>query len=200
MKGMIGNLPVKDVGFAAMALGLALLAGCTVGPNFAPPDPPAIDRYTPEPQPAMTVATAGSSGAAQRLNPVMDIPAQWWMLFQSPELDRLVRQALANSPSLVQAGARLKQAQEEVNTRSGQTTYPNVSASISARALSPSLLRKASRSWMLSAVYSSPRGLSAGTPCSTRRAASGISAVTTRSLAVACCTIWSSAASRPWPT
>ncbi|MCC6135861.1 MAG: efflux transporter outer membrane subunit [Candidatus Contendobacter sp.] len=130
---MIGNLPVKDVGFAAMALGLALLAGCTVGPNFAPPDPPAIDRYTPEPQPAMTVATAGSSGAAQRLNPVMDIPAQWWMLFQSPELDRLVRQALANSPSLVQAGARLKQAQEEVNTRSGQTTYPNVSASISAQ-------------------------------------------------------------------
>lgn len=133
MKAKIGNLPAREVGFAATTLALALLAGCTVGPNFAPPDPPAVDRYTPEPQPAMTVAAAGPAGAAQRLNPATDIPAQWWTLFQSPELDRLVRQALANSPTLAQAGARLKQAQEEVNACTGQTTYPNVSASLSAQ-------------------------------------------------------------------
>ena len=133
MKGMIGNLPASGIRFSARAFSLALLAGCTVGPNFAPPDPPAVDRYTPEPQPSTTVATAGPAGVAQHLNPAMDLPAQWWTLFQSPELDRLVRQALANSPTLAQAGARLKQAQEEVNARTGQTTYPNVGASLSAQ-------------------------------------------------------------------
>ncbi len=133
MKGMIGNLSVQRLRVAATAFGLALLAGCTVGPNFAPPDLPAVDRYTPEPQPSTTVATAGPAGAAQHLNPAMDIPAQWWTLFQSPELDRLVRRTLANSPTLAQAGARLKQAQEERNARTGQTTYPNVSASLSAQ-------------------------------------------------------------------
>jgi NodT family efflux transporter outer membrane factor (OMF) lipoprotein len=67
------------------------------------------------------------------LNDGGNIPAQWWTLFQSPELDRMVREALANSPTLAQASARLKQAQEEANARTGATRYPNVSASVSAQ-------------------------------------------------------------------
>ncbi len=63
----------------------------------------------------------------------MDIPAQWWTLFQSPELDRLVREALANSPTLAQASARLKEAQEESNARTGATKYPSVNGTISAQ-------------------------------------------------------------------
>jgi NodT family efflux transporter outer membrane factor (OMF) lipoprotein len=62
----------------------------------------------------------------------MDVPAQWWTLFQSPELDRLVREALANSPTLAQAKARLKEAQEESNARTGATKYPAASATVSA--------------------------------------------------------------------
>jgi NodT family efflux transporter outer membrane factor (OMF) lipoprotein len=130
---MIDHQPVRGMRFAATAFALSLLAGCTVGPHFDPPEPPAVDRYTPESQPSTTVATSGPAGAAQQLNPAMDIPAQWWMLFQSPELDRLVRQALAHSPTLAQASARLKQAQEEANARTGQTLYPSVSASLSAQ-------------------------------------------------------------------
>ena len=38
----------------------------------------------------------------------------------------MVAQALANSPTLAQATARLKQAQEEVNARTGATKYPTV--------------------------------------------------------------------------
>jgi len=54
----------------------------------------------------------------------MDIPEQWWTLFRSPELDRLVREALANSPTLAQATARLKQAQAQRNIRPSTPPFP----------------------------------------------------------------------------
>jgi NodT family efflux transporter outer membrane factor (OMF) lipoprotein len=92
-----------------------------------------VTSYTPEPRPTATVASPGQHGAPQSLHTGTDIPAQWWTLFHSPELDRLVREAIANSPTLAQATARLKEAQEESNARSGQTKYPNVSANISAQ-------------------------------------------------------------------
>jgi NodT family efflux transporter outer membrane factor (OMF) lipoprotein len=112
---------------------ICVLAGCTVGPRYRAPAPPTVTTYTPESQPSSTFAATGPAGSAQHLNPAMDIPAQWWTLFQSPELDRLVREALANSPTLAQATARLEQAQEEANARTGATRYPSVSASISAQ-------------------------------------------------------------------
>ncbi len=110
----------------------ALLAGCTVGPRFHPPAPPTVGTYTAEPLPSPTVGTTGTAGATQQLDSSMDVPAQWWTLFQSPELDRMVREALANSPTLAQATARLKEAQEESNARTGATKYPTVSASVTA--------------------------------------------------------------------
>lgn len=110
---------------------LTLTTACTVGPRFHSPAPSTVGTYTAEPQPSSTVSSPGPAGAAQHLNPSMDIPAQWWTLFQSPELDRLVREALANSPTLAQTTARLKEAQEESNARTGATRYPNVSASLS---------------------------------------------------------------------
>jgi NodT family efflux transporter outer membrane factor (OMF) lipoprotein len=110
-----------------------LLSGCTVGPHYHAPAPPTVATYTPEPQPATTVTSSGPAGSAQHLNPAIGIPAQWWTLFHSPELDRLVREALANSPTLASATARLKQAQEEANARTGATKYPSVGASISAQ-------------------------------------------------------------------
>jgi NodT family efflux transporter outer membrane factor (OMF) lipoprotein len=112
---------------------LTLTTACTVGPRFHAPAPPAVATYTSEPQPPTTVSSPGPAGAAQRLNTSMDVPAQWWTLFQSPELDHLVREALANSPTLAQATARLREAQEESNSRTGATKYPTVSANISAQ-------------------------------------------------------------------
>src|SRR5215469_7382085 len=114
-------------------LAFAALMGCAVGPRYHSPAPPTVATYTAEPQPASTVSSPGSAGTAQQLKNGADIPAQWWTLFQSAELDRLVRQALDNSPTLKQASARLMQAQEEVNARSGATKYPSVSLDVSAQ-------------------------------------------------------------------
>ena len=130
--GRIGRVTLVGFG-TGMLLSLGLLSGCTVGPRYHAPAPPTVASYTPEPLPAATVAAPGNSGVSQSLNPAMDIPAQWWTLFQSPELDRLVREALANSPTLAQAMARLKQAQEESNAKTGATRYPSASASVSAQ-------------------------------------------------------------------
>src|SRR5271165_2380008 len=93
---------------AATAFALAILTGCNMGPHFHAPAPPTVATYTPDPQPPTTVSSPGPAGTAQYLNPSMDVPAQWWALFQSPELDRLVREALANNPTLAQATARLQ--------------------------------------------------------------------------------------------
>ncbi len=112
-------------------LAICLLVGCTVGPHYHPPAPPTVGTYTPSPQPLDIVSSVGPAGAAQHLNLGADVPAQWWTLFHSPELDRLVREALANSPTLAQATARLHQAQEESNARTGATKYPTVNANVS---------------------------------------------------------------------
>ena len=119
-------------GVSVTVLSLALLAACTVGPHYHPPAPPTVASYTPEPTPTTTVSSPGPAGPAQHLDSAMDVPVQWWTLFQSPELDRLVREALTNSPTLAQASARLKEAQEESNARTGATKYPTASASITA--------------------------------------------------------------------
>jgi NodT family efflux transporter outer membrane factor (OMF) lipoprotein len=108
----------------ALLLCASLLAGCTVGPDFRAPDPPAVDRYVPGPAPA--------AAGMPRLVPERDIPAEWWSVFHSPEIDALVRQALANSPTLAEARARLVQAQELRTARTGAATYPKVDATFGA--------------------------------------------------------------------
>jgi len=106
-----------------------LLAGCAVGPDFSRPAAPDPDRYTPAPMPAQTVSAPGPEGAAQTLSPGADIPAQWWSLFRSPELDALIKQAIANSPNLASASAALRAAQEDVIVARA-AYFPSVSAAL----------------------------------------------------------------------
>jgi outer membrane protein TolC len=120
--------PFRIIVLAAVA---GLLVGCAVGPDFQRPAPPAAQTYLSGTQPAETVEARGPGGNAQRFNTGMDIPAQWWTLFHSDSLDRLVRLALDNSPTLIQAKAMLKQAQEDLNARTGATQYPAVDAGLS---------------------------------------------------------------------
>jgi NodT family efflux transporter outer membrane factor (OMF) lipoprotein len=79
-----------------------------------------------------TAAAPGPGGAAQRLVPGQEIPAQWWTLFHSSALDQLVRRALADNPTLAAAQATLRQSQENVNALVGSVLYPSVNANVSA--------------------------------------------------------------------
>jgi NodT family efflux transporter outer membrane factor (OMF) lipoprotein len=79
------------------------------------------------------------AGNAQRINPELQMSAQWWTLFQCAELNTLVAEALKNSPTVDESTARLKQAQEELTARAGATTRPSVSASASIEGIQPNL-------------------------------------------------------------
>jgi len=116
----------------AAALLAAALAGCAVGPDFRRPAPPAVTSYTAEALPAETAGAPVSGGAAQRFASGEEIPPQWWALFRSEALDRLVRQALADSPTLAAAKARLREAEENRRAQYG-ALLPSVDAEASAR-------------------------------------------------------------------
>jgi len=107
-----------------------MLAACASEP-VQPPEVPSTDSYTSAPVAPTTASADVHGGEAQRLVAGQDIPAEWWTLFKSPALDRLVRDVLENSPTLARAGARLRQAEEEYGARSG-TQYPRVDAKLSA--------------------------------------------------------------------
>lgn len=115
----------------AAALAALLLSGCAVGPDFRAPEAPATQAYNGTTLPAETVAVPGTGGTAQRFGPGLDIPAQWWILFQSSALDQLIRQALADSPTLAAAQAKLREAQENRRAAFG-TLLPSVDGNASA--------------------------------------------------------------------
>ena len=119
---------------AVIALSAAVAAAmpaCTVGPNFQRPDAPSARRYTETPMPEETASAPGVGGATQRFV-AGDLPAQWWSLYRSEPLDRLIRDALAGSPTLAAARATLRQAQENLAARTGALLYPAVDANASA--------------------------------------------------------------------
>lgn len=112
----------------AIAGAIALVcAGCTVGPDFRTPDAPTVQRYTTTPD-APAIALPGTTEPT--LAAGRDVPSEWWTLFGSPALDALVARALANSPTLGQAAARLAQAEEERRARTGALDYPSVNATL----------------------------------------------------------------------
>jgi NodT family efflux transporter outer membrane factor (OMF) lipoprotein len=117
---------------APLALSLALGA-CAVGPHYQTPAalPTESDaKYTEGALATQTAAAPGKGGEAQQFGVGQDIPAQWWTLFQSAPLDQLVRQALANSPTLGAAQAALRQAEENYSSVSGSLNAPAVSANL----------------------------------------------------------------------
>jgi NodT family efflux transporter outer membrane factor (OMF) lipoprotein len=96
-----------------LALALpAILSACAVGPNFHRPAPPTAADYGSAPSQGATAAAPGTGGAAQRFAGGMDIPGQWWTLFQSAKLTAMVEQSLKANPNLAAAQAALRQAHQ----------------------------------------------------------------------------------------
>lgn len=93
-------------------LATALLAACTVGPDYQRPEVALTERYQ---------APAGIAPA--------DI--QWWTRFGDPVLDRLVTQALAQNLDIAAASARIDQARG-VARAAGAALLPTIGAAGSA--------------------------------------------------------------------
>lgn len=132
------NHPLKKPGLrsglltASAALLLsASIAGCAVGPDYRTPPPPRTSGYVRGGLPAHTVSSKVKAGAAQRFVPARDIPADWWTLFRSHELNALIRRAFAHNPTLSAAQAALRQADEKLAAGRG-AYFPSVSGSLGA--------------------------------------------------------------------
>jgi NodT family efflux transporter outer membrane factor (OMF) lipoprotein len=120
----------NSVAASCLVAGLiaASLSGCAAGPDFQRPSVPDGARYTATATGARTVSAATQFGEAQLLLEGLPIDAQWWRTLGSPELDRLIDEALQASPTLAAASANLRQAQELLAAHAGSTQYPQADA------------------------------------------------------------------------
>jgi len=104
-----------------IALGACLASGCAVGPDYRAPS---VARLGAPERFAAPAPPGSAPPSAAEL-------ARWWGELGDPLLDRLVTQALAESPTVEAAGARLRQARASLReARAG--LFPTLSASGSA--------------------------------------------------------------------
>jgi NodT family efflux transporter outer membrane factor (OMF) lipoprotein len=75
-----------------------VLTGCTVGPNYRPPEPKAPDAWA---------ETADDIAAGEAT------VVSWWTLFEDPQLTDLVGRAVRSNQNLKLAQARIRQAQAQ---------------------------------------------------------------------------------------
>ncbi|MGO8954495.1 MAG: hypothetical protein ACLPWS_04790, partial [Rhodomicrobium sp.] len=110
-----------SLGRTAFKAGWAMsLAGCLglqscAGPDFQLPQPPEITAFTAERLPAKNTA----QGKTQRLEITNSLPADWWALFHSTELNAVVTRALRDNPNVDAARAALRVAQANVYAEVG---------------------------------------------------------------------------------
>ena len=120
------------------ALAAAVASACAVGPNFHRPAPPQDADYGSAPAQGTTAAAPGTGGNPQQLIAGMDIPGQWWELFESPKLNALIEQALKGNPNIDAAHAALRQAHDLYKAHRASLFSPTVQGSFSAtRAKNP---------------------------------------------------------------
>ena len=119
--------------FAMIAMMLGSLSACLVGPDFETPEPPQVNHYTKPPWPCRTVSTPGHGGASQQFIQTKAISAEWWRLFHSPKINKLICRGIANSPNLTAAKATLQEAQENLNAGIGNGLYPNIGGQVTAQ-------------------------------------------------------------------
>lgn len=90
-----------------------LLAGCTVGPNYRPPEASVPSAYA---APQAAVATPADL-------------TRWWTSFGDPELTALIDRALRDSPDIRIAASRVRQARlQEIAARSQGLPQVNANA------------------------------------------------------------------------
>src|SRR5215469_12181001 len=113
-----------------VAIAVSVLPACAVGPDFRHPNAPLLDRYTAASQPQATASAAGVGGEAQHFVSGAHDRSRWWEAFECAPLNELVEQALTHSPTVLEARARLRQAQQDLTAQSRGTLYPGLDAQL----------------------------------------------------------------------
>lgn len=113
----------RSTTLTVLATTMTMLAGCALGPDFKRPNPPHADRYTAQSLKLEAKDTGDELAQQAILGEQLD--HAWWQLFQSDELNGVVKRALAQNRTIVAASYTLAQAQELAAAQAG-TLYPQV--------------------------------------------------------------------------
>lgn len=114
-----------------LAVLVATLGGCAIGPRYKAPGAPPVGRYTHRPAPTTLAGTHGPAGAPQRFHYGVSPRVRWWHTFRSRPLNVLIAAALKNNRTLATDRARLLEARAVVAADAG-IFYPQVDANLGA--------------------------------------------------------------------
>ncbi|WP_199902461.1 efflux transporter outer membrane subunit [Azospirillum sp. B4] len=106
---------------APAALLLVVLSACTLGPDFTPPADPPSTHYDHEAERRLALEGSGT----QRVTLGTRMEGDWWSVFRSPALNRVMRHTIDGNFDLRIAEARIEQASEAVRAAGG-VLYPQV--------------------------------------------------------------------------
>jgi NodT family efflux transporter outer membrane factor (OMF) lipoprotein len=87
---------------------MTVIGGCSVGPNFTRPVPPAAARYNAD----APHDEEPDDATRQHVALGQEIEGNWWSLFRSDAIDEVVKQAVEHNRSLEASVATLRQARE----------------------------------------------------------------------------------------
>ena len=130
IKSINSALNMRSVG---TLVGLVLISGCAVGPDFKSPSAP----QNAEPGNYGQVKLSAqldpglASASKQVFVPGGKISAQWWEVFHNEALNQLIVKSLKNNPNLKAAQASLKSAAEIYNYQFASLMVPGVTAGVS---------------------------------------------------------------------
>ena len=112
---MLKKLNIKRL-FPALMLGMTLLVGCSVGPDFKRPEFNQPTSFTRD-------SGLGMSSVEEKAS----IDANWWKAYGSHEINSLVELALKNNPDIESGMANLRVAQANVRAQQG-LFFPTIGA------------------------------------------------------------------------
>jgi hypothetical protein len=102
--------------FSALMLGMSVLVGCSVGPDFKKPELNQPTSFTRD-------GGLGMSSQGEQAS----IEANWWKAYGSNEINSLVELALKNNPDIESGMANLRVAQANVRAQQG-LFFPTIGA------------------------------------------------------------------------
>jgi NodT family efflux transporter outer membrane factor (OMF) lipoprotein len=97
---------MRNLGLMLTLAAAGAMTGCMVGPDYQPPKTQAPEQWS-------ETLAGGETARSESL-------AAWWQGFRDPELDSLVQRALAASPDLRIADARLREARAGLGLRDAE--------------------------------------------------------------------------------
>src|SRR5438105_428266 len=107
-------------------LGVVILAGCRVGPNYKKPSAPAPPAF--KEQPPVNFKEAEAAGWKQSQPGDAFLKGRWWEVFEDPALNALEEQVSVSNQNVQVAEAQYRQAQAEV-TVARSALFPVASTS-----------------------------------------------------------------------